>query len=44
MLYRRMTLLAWMGSHPNTDTAAEFGTGFTTATCEVAERYLATHG
>ncbi len=43
VLYRRMTLLAWMGSHPNTDTAAEFGTGFTTATCEVAERYLATH-
>ena len=40
MLYRRMTLLAWMGSHPNTDTAAEFGTGFATATCEVAERYL----
>jgi len=44
VLYRRMTLLAWLGSHPNTDTAAEFGTGFTDETCVVAERYLRTHG
>ena len=44
VVYRRMTLLAWMGSHPNTDTAAEFGVGFAAATCQVAERYLATHG
>lgn len=44
VLYRRMTLLAWLGSHPNTDTAAEFGTGFAEETCVVAERYLRTHG
>ena len=44
VLYRRMTLLAWMGSHPNTDTAAEFGTGFADETCVAAERYLRSHG
>ncbi len=44
VLYRRMTLLAWLGSHPNTDTAAEFGDDFASTTCAVARRYLATHG
>jgi len=44
VLYRRMTLLAWLGSHPHTDTAAEFGSGFAEVTCAVAERYLGTHG
>jgi Ser/Thr protein kinase RdoA (MazF antagonist) len=43
IVYRRMTLLAWLGSHPHTDTAAEFGTGFADETCVLAERYLATH-
>jgi Ser/Thr protein kinase RdoA (MazF antagonist) len=44
LVYRRMMLLASMGSHPNTDTAREFGAGFTEQTCVVAERYLRTHG
>jgi len=43
IVYRRMTLLAWLGSHPHTDTAAEFGTGFAEQTCVLAERYLRTH-
>jgi Ser/Thr protein kinase RdoA (MazF antagonist) len=44
VLYRRMTLLAWSGSHPNTDIAADFGAGFADETCVIADRYLRTHG
>ena len=44
VLYRRMTLLAWSGSHPNTDIAAEFGDEFVDATCAIADRYVHTHG
>ena len=44
ILYRRMTLLAWIGSHPNTGTATQFGPGYVHGTIPLAERYLATHG
>ena len=44
VLYRRMTLLAWSGSHPNTDLNGVFGDEFVAGTCAVAERYLRTHG
>ena len=44
VLYRRMTLLAWSGSHPNTDIAAEFGDEFVDVTCAIADRYVHTHG
>jgi Ser/Thr protein kinase RdoA (MazF antagonist) len=44
VLYRRLTLVAWMGSHPNTDTAERFGPGYVAGTSPLAERYLTTHG
>ena len=40
---RRLLLVAWIGSHHTFATeAAELGAGFTTVTCELAERYLST--
>jgi Ser/Thr protein kinase RdoA (MazF antagonist) len=41
VLLRRMTLLAWIGSHAETDLAREEGPAFTRHTCDLAERYLA---
>lgn len=40
ILLRRMTLFAWMGSHAETDLARTEGPGYSTGTCELAERYL----
>lgn len=38
---RRMHILAWLGSHPESDLARDLGDAYTAATYEVAERYLA---
>lgn len=38
---RRLHILAWLGSHPESDLARELGDTYTVASCEVAERYLA---
>jgi Ser/Thr protein kinase RdoA (MazF antagonist) len=44
VMLRRLLLVAWIGSHHTFATeAAEFGAGFTTGTCALAERYLSTH-
>lgn len=44
VMLRRLLLVAWIGSHHTFATeAAELGAGFTTVTCELAERYLTTH-
>ena len=44
VMLRRLLLVAWIGSHHTFATeAAELGAGFTTGTCELAERYLSTH-
>jgi Ser/Thr protein kinase RdoA (MazF antagonist) len=40
IMMRRMTLFAWMGSHSETDLARTEGPGYSTGTCELAERYL----
>jgi Ser/Thr protein kinase RdoA (MazF antagonist) len=41
VMLRRLLLAAWIGSHHTFATeAAELGAGFTTVTCELAERYL----
>lgn len=40
ILMRRMTLFAWMGSHSETELARSEGPGYSTGTCELAERYL----
>jgi Ser/Thr protein kinase RdoA (MazF antagonist) len=43
VMLRRLLLVAWIGSHHTFATeAAELGAGFTTVTCELAERYLST--
>ena len=44
VMLRRMALLAWIGSHAETDLAKEQGPQFTRVSCELAERYLAGHG
>ena len=43
-MLRRMVLLAWMGSHPDTDLARTEGPGYSRATCDLAERYLGRFG
>ncbi|HEY9524540.1 MAG TPA: phosphotransferase [Thermopolyspora sp.] len=40
VLFRRLLLIAWIGSHPAVDIARELGTGYTAGGCELAERYL----
>lgn len=40
ILLRRLLLVAWVGSHPDTELARAHGAEFTTASCDLAERYL----
>tara|TARA_B100000749_G_scaffold20462_1_gene15047 strand:+ start:10003 stop:11112 length:1110 start_codon:yes stop_codon:yes gene_type:complete len=40
MMLRRMTLLAWIGSHPTADMAVEQGVEFANGTVELARAYL----
>lgn len=40
ILLRRLLLVAWVGSHRDTELARAHGTEFTAASCELAERYL----
>src|SRR5690606_31533543 len=40
ILFRRLLLVAWIGSHPAADAARELGAPYTTGTCDLAERYL----
>ena len=44
ILLRRMTLLAWIGSHPTADMAVEQGASFAADTVTLARNYLATLG
>jgi Ser/Thr protein kinase RdoA (MazF antagonist) len=43
VLLRRLLLVAWLGSHPDADLAATLGAAFTSASCDLADRYLSTH-
>ena len=43
ILFRRLLLVAWMGSHAGVDIAAELGAGYTQDSCDLAEWYLGTH-
>jgi len=43
IMFRRLLLLAWIGSHQGVDIAAELGAGFTQGSCDLAETYLGTH-
>jgi Ser/Thr protein kinase RdoA (MazF antagonist) len=40
VLLRRLLLLAWLGTHPDTEPARELGGRFARITCDLAERYL----
>ena len=44
ILLRRMALLAWIGSHADTDLAKEQAPHFSRVSCELAEEYLAELG
>ena len=44
ILLRRMALLAWIGSHADTDLAKEQAPSFAPVTCDLAEAYLAEIG
>ena len=40
ILFRRLLLTAWIGSHPAAADAAALGADYTRGSCELAERYL----
>lgn len=40
VVLRRMALLAWVGSHAETDLAQSMGEAYTRTACDLAERYL----
>ncbi|MFY9928205.1 MAG: phosphotransferase [Streptosporangiaceae bacterium] len=40
ILFRRLLLLAWIGSHQGVDIAAGLGRGYTQRSCDLAETYL----
>ncbi len=41
VMLRRLLLVAWIGSHSDTDLARELGAEFTAVSCDLAEAYLA---
>jgi Ser/Thr protein kinase RdoA (MazF antagonist) len=43
VLFRRLLLVAWIGSHQAVDIAAELGATYTRDSCDLAERYLSGH-
>ncbi|MGB6578803.1 MAG: phosphotransferase [Streptosporangiaceae bacterium] len=40
IMFRRLLLVAWIGSHQAVDIAAELGPGYTQGSCDLAESYL----
>jgi Ser/Thr protein kinase RdoA (MazF antagonist) len=40
IMFRRLLLLAWIGSHQGVDIAVELGAGYTGDSCDLAESYL----
>jgi Ser/Thr protein kinase RdoA (MazF antagonist) len=40
IMFRRLLLLAWIGSHQGVDIAGELGAGYTQGTCDLAESFL----
>jgi Ser/Thr protein kinase RdoA (MazF antagonist) len=43
LMLRRLLLVAWVGSHADTDLAREMGESFTRVSCDLAENYLSAH-
>jgi Ser/Thr protein kinase RdoA (MazF antagonist) len=44
ILYRRLLLVAWIGSHSAAEIARELGAGYTKDSCDLAEQYLSRLG
>jgi Ser/Thr protein kinase RdoA (MazF antagonist) len=44
ILFRRLLLVAWIGSHTAVDIARELGAGYTRQSCDLAEAYLSRPG
>ena len=44
ILYRRLLLVAWIGSHTAVDIAQQLGAGYTADSCDLAEAYLSRLG
>lgn len=44
VMMRRLLLVAWMGSHSHSQECQELGPQYTADSCELAQRYLASHG
>jgi Ser/Thr protein kinase RdoA (MazF antagonist) len=44
ILFRRLLLVAWIGSHQAVDIAQELGAGYTAGSCDLAESYLSRLG
>jgi Ser/Thr protein kinase RdoA (MazF antagonist) len=44
IMFRRLLLVAWIGSHQAADIARELGAGYTRDSCDLAERYLSRAG
>ena len=44
IMYRRLLLVAWIGSHQAADIARELGAGYTHDSCDLAERFLSRSG
>ena len=44
LMLRRMLILAWMGSHAETDLAKELGGSYIEDTMPLADAYLSSHG
>jgi Ser/Thr protein kinase RdoA (MazF antagonist) len=43
VLFRRLLLLAWIGSHADVDVARELAPTYAVGTCHLAEEYLSSH-
>jgi Ser/Thr protein kinase RdoA (MazF antagonist) len=44
ILFRRLLLVAWIGSHKAVDIARQLGAGYTQDSCVLAETYLSRAG
>ena len=44
ILFRRLLLVAWIGSHTAVDIAQQLGAGYTAGSCDLAEAYLSRLG
>jgi Ser/Thr protein kinase RdoA (MazF antagonist) len=44
IMFRRLLLVAWIGSHKAVDIAQQLGAGYTAGSCDLAERYLSRVG